>query len=330
MNPKTTIAKTINLYCDELAIAGQSPRTIEGTRLKLNRFARFAKSKRIATVGRISRSLLLEYRHDLHLDRSKRNGEPLLAATQAQHLTILRMFLVWLHRQKAISEDYSECLPLPRLPKRRIVSILTERELTLLFQQPNVLTRIGLRDRAILETLFSTAIRATELANLDVNDLDPTRKIVHVRRGKGAKDRLTPIGSRAVQWIEAYQKQVRPQHLRNTDEQCLFLGQTGRRLGRTRLAQIVRSHMVKAKIAKAGACHLLRHTAASLMLENGADLRSLQLYLGHERLDTTQIYTHMTLGRLSEVHQKTHPTGDYRSEPSEAWQRPARELPPAA
>lgn len=326
MNPNTKWHTAIKRYCRELAVAGQSARTIEGTKYKLNRLANFAKARRHCAVNRISSTLLHDYRHHLHRERRKRDGKLLRATTQAQHITAIRVWCAWLHEKGALLEDFRSSLPLPKLPRRQIVAVLSEEELGQLFRQPDDSTRRGLRDRAILETFFSTGIRATELLSLDLTDLDQSRRLVHVRHGKGAKDRLAPIGMRAIDWINAYLRHVRPKLLRRHDEQSLFLGATGKRLGRARLAQLVRGYLDKASIQKPGACHLLRHTAATLMLENGADLRALQLYLGHERLDTTQMYTHMTIGRLSDVHQRTHPTGDARTECCENWKWPSPSL----
>jgi integrase/recombinase XerD len=239
--------------------------------------------------------------------RTKKN---LQVSTQSQHLLALRAWAKWLMQNGHVKEDLSQSLLLPRLPKRKLAVVLTEAEVGLLLEQPNAETAVGLRDRAILETLYSTAMRASELRGLNLHDVDGGRKLIHIRSGKGAKDRLSPISTRAIGWVERYCREVRPVFLTRDRELALFVGRGGARLTRNRLAQIVRRYMVDAEIEKAGACHLLRHTAATMMLHYGADLRSLQLYLGHERLDTTQIYTHMTLGRLQEVHQRTHPTGD--------------------
>ena len=140
--------------------------------------------------------------------------------------------------------------------------------------------------------------------------MDASRKLVHVRAGKGAKDRVVPIGTSALDWIDKYVLDVRPDYTGPHAGSRLFLGLHHRPISRNQLAQIVRAAIDTAGIQKTGACHLLRHTAATHMLERGADLRSLQTFLGHEKLDATQIYTHMTLGRLQQVHEQTHPTGD--------------------
>ena len=166
---------------------------------------------------------------------------------------------------------------------------------------------LGLRDRALLETLYSTGMRCSELVALEVYDLEPDRRIITIRRGKGQKDRVVPIGQRALAWLQKYLIDVRPEFVQLTNESTLFVSSSGKPIGRTSLSAIVRRYVVRAGIGKPGSCHLLRHTAATLMMENGADLRSLQMFLGHERLNTTQIYTHVSIQRLRDVHDKTHP-----------------------
>ncbi|MEZ6098538.1 MAG: tyrosine-type recombinase/integrase [Pirellulaceae bacterium] len=127
------------------------------------------------------------------------------------------------------------------------------------------------------------------------------------RRGKGGKDRVVPIGLRALQWTSHYLREVHPQLASRTGATTLFISNHGRPLCRNNLSAIVRGYLNRVGIQQRGSCHLLRHTAATLMMQHGADLRSLQLLLGHERLDTTQIYTHVTITRLKQVHDQTHP-----------------------
>ena len=150
------------------------------------------------------------------------------------------------------------------------------------------------------------------MSTLSLHDIDRDRKLLVIRHGKGEKPRLSPISTTALSWIYRYINEVRSDHVRPISGSHLFLGQRGRCISRNRLAQIVSAAREQAGISKAGACHLLRHTAATLMLEAGADLRSLQVFLGHESLQTTQRYTHITLNHLREVYDRTHPGGDKR------------------
>jgi integrase/recombinase XerD len=159
-----------------------------------------------------------------------------------------------------------------------------------------------------LETLYSTGIRRMEVINLRVLDLDAERGTLMVRQGKGRKDRTVPIGERAAAWIERYRIEARPQLVMPPDEGVLFLTQEGEELSPARLTQLARDYVAKADIGKTGACHLFRHTCATLMLEGGADIRYIQEMLGHVELSTTQIYTQVSIRRLKTVHSLTHPS----------------------
>ena len=199
-------------------------------------------------------------------------------------------------------------LELPKPERRLPLQVLTADEVESTMNQTDVQRPMGLRDRAILETFYSTGIRASELANLQLYDLDADRKVLIIRQGKGKKDRVVPIGERAIRWLQKYMADVRPALVEQTQPHpTLFVTAQGTPISRSLLACLVKRYMRKAGIRKPGSCHLLRHTAATLMMENGADLRSLQLFLGHACLKTTQLYTHVSIQRLQEVHRKTHP-----------------------
>ena len=185
--------------------------------------------------------------------------------------------------------------------------MLTATEAETILNATDITTPLGLRDRAILETLYTTGMRCGELRNLDVYDLSAERAVIAIRQGKGRKDRMVPVGERALAWLEKYLLDVRPELVTHSNETVLFVTQKGHRFGRNHLSYLVRRYIEKAGITKKGSCHLFRHTAATLMLEGGADLRSLQMLLGHARLTTTQLYTHVSIQRLKEVHAKTHP-----------------------
>jgi integrase/recombinase XerD len=190
-----------------------------------------------------------------------------------------------------------------RLPKH----VLTISEAEQVMMQTNVTDPLGIRDRAILETLYSTGMRRMELINLNLYDLDIDRGTIMIRQGKGKKDRMIPIGERAVAWIEKYKNETRPMLAYEPDEGVLFLTNNGEPFTSNRLTQLVRNYVNAAEIGKKGACHLFRHTMATLMLENGADIRFIQQMLGHADLSTTQIYTQVSIRQLKAIHEATHP-----------------------
>lgn len=197
-------------------------------------------------------------------------------------------------------------LELPRLGFH-LPPVLNKEEAELVLQQPNVADPLGMRDRAILETFYSTGIRRTELLKLKLPEIDRSNGLVTVRQGKGNKDRVVPIGERALAWVDKYLNQVRPQLVIEPDDGTLFLTADGEPFSAIHLTALVRAYVEKAGTGKSGACHLLWHTMATLMLEGGADIRFIQQMLGHAKLTTTQIYTHVSVRMLKEIHSATHP-----------------------
>jgi integrase/recombinase XerD len=188
---------------------------------------------------------------------------------------------------------------------------------------------LGLRDRAILEVLYSTGIRRFELCQLACKDLYSNNGMVLIRDGKGRKDRMVPIGERALAWVEKYKSDLRPVLLVNrgnldksgklhnrandvNDEGILFLSYRGRQLDIMSVGRIAKTYIQNSGIEKDGCCHMFRHTMATLMLDNGADIRYIQQILGHTSLETTQVYTHVSIKKLKEIHEKTHPGANLR------------------
>jgi integrase/recombinase XerD len=190
-----------------------------------------------------------------------------------------------------------------RLPK----TVLTVGEMEQVLAQPDVSDPLGLRDRALMETLYSTGMRRLELANLKLYDLDTERGTVTIRQGKGKKDRVIPIGERAAAWIEKYLRESRPQLVVEPDDHTVFLSNAGEPFSLDHLSALVRTHVDAANIGKRGACHMFRHCMATLMLENGADIRYIQQMLGHADIKTTQIYTQVSIRQLQRIHAATHP-----------------------
>ncbi|HTR71256.1 MAG TPA: tyrosine-type recombinase/integrase [Mycobacteriales bacterium] len=175
---------------------------------------------------------------------------------------------------------------------------------------PDVTTPLGVRDRAILEVFYSTAIRRSELIALHEHDVDHAGRTVFVRHGKGGKDRHVPIGQRALTWISHYVDLVRPQLARHPDTDVLFLSASGGPLCGDWLSRTVAGYIAAGAPTKRGSCHLFRHTAATLMLDGGADIRYVGEMLGHAKLETTQIYARVSIAKLRAVHAATHPAGD--------------------
>ena len=236
-----------------------------------------------------------------------RTGKPLSVAGQRNRLTAVRTWFRFLMRENLILTNPASELELPKPEKRLPKHTLTIEEAEQVLMQPDIETDTGLRDRTILEVLYSTGIRRQEVINLALSDLNTGAGILAVRQGKGRKDRFVPIGERALIWIDKYKDDVRPLHQLPASPDNLFLDETGQALDPHKVSRAVKKYVNQANIDKVGSCHLFRHTMATLMLENGADIRFIQQMLGHAMLSTTEIYTHVAIHKLKEIHTATHP-----------------------
>lgn len=284
-----------------------SERTIQAWTYILNRFINWCDERSIDCMSEINEEHVAAYRRSLFHYRNSKTGAALTFDTQAHYLIPVRRWFNWMKVQDFIELDPTKNIELPKSEDRLPTAILTADQVETLLNVPDINTRLGLRDRAILETFYSSGIRCGELIALDVYDISFERGILTVRQGKNKKDRVVPIGTRALSWVTKWTTDIRPDLLTDSSDQALFVTKNGNRIHPNALSKLVREYLVSIGITQRGACHLLRHTAATLMMENGADLRSLQQFLGHARLNTTQIYTHVSIKRLQEVHRKTHP-----------------------
>jgi integrase/recombinase XerD len=219
----------------------------------------------------------------------------------------IRQFFQWLAKQNFIPFNPAADLELPKVPRQLPKAVLSIDEVERILQQPDVTTPLGLRDRAIFEVLYSTGIRRKEVCRVRLDHIYVDRQVLFVSLGKGQKDRYVPIGLRALTWIARYVQQSRPQLSLDLTEQTLFLTVDGTPLHPDSLTEYGRRYLKGAGVEKPGACHIFRHTMATLMHDNGADIRTIQAILGHESLDTTQVYTRVGLKKLLETHSQTHP-----------------------
>jgi integrase/recombinase XerD len=290
-----------------MRIHNYSARSVRARENLLQRFTAWCEERGITRAQDVNRAMIERYQRWLFHYR-KADGRPLSFRTQYGMLVAVREFFRYLARNHLILFNPSQDVEMPRGEKRLPRHVLTRSEADLILNLPDVHDALGLRDRAILETLYSTGMRRLELIMLGVYDIDVERGIVMIRQGKGKKDRFVPIGERAVAWIEKYRTDVRPGLAIEPDPGMLFLTQQGSRFSESALTHLVHDYVKAAGIGKTGACHLFRHTMATLMLEGGADVRFVQQMLGHENLSTTQVYTHVSIRQLKDVHTRTHPT----------------------
>jgi integrase/recombinase XerD len=292
-------------YLDHLRARNYAAQTVEYKRMAIERFVGWCAERGITRVTEVTRPVLMRYQRHLYHSVA-RTGQPLSAAGQANRLAAVRGFFKFLTRENVLLYNPASELELPKLEKRLPKDILSADEAERVLSQPDVDTPLGIRDRAILEVLYSTGMRRQELIELQRQHLDHERGIVAIRQGKGKKDRFIPIGERALAWIAKYLADVRPE-LEMADVHTLFLDEAGQKLDPHRISRAVRSYVERSGVNKKGRCHLFRHTMATLMLENGADIRFIQQMLGQSMLSTTEIYTHVSILKLKQVHTLTHP-----------------------
>jgi integrase/recombinase XerD len=264
----------------------------------------------------ITRPVLERYQRHLFYYR-KKNGEPLTFRSQHSRLAPLRVWFKWMTRQNHILHNPASEIDLPRVGRTLPKNILSVQEIEQVMMQPNLADPLGLRDRVILEAIYASGLRRLEVVNLKLFDLQLDRGLIVVRQGKGKKDRYVPIGERATAWLQKYIAEARPQLALEPDDLTVFVTAEGEPFSRGHLTWTVRVHIVAAKTGKVGACHLLRHCMATHMHENGADIRHIQVILGHEDIKTTQIYTHVALRALQQVYAATHPAAFLEKTPQQ-------------
>jgi integrase/recombinase XerD len=309
-DPEGLAAHTVD-YLEWIRSRNFSERTVASRIQMLRAFAAWCADRGVTRSSEVTRPILERYQRWLFHYR-KADGRPLTFHTQQIRLVSIRAFFKHLARQNRILSNPASDLDLPRRERRLPQESLTPQEAEQVLAQPDVTKPLGLRDRAMLETFYSTGLRRMELANLGVYDLDAERGTLTIRQGKGKKDRVVPIGERAVTWIEKYRQEARPELLSGPDTKALFLNELGESLGLDWLSILVRRYVEKARVGKTGSCHLFRHTLATVMLQGGADIRYIQEMLGHERLDTTQVYTQVSIRALKAIHNATHPAARLR------------------
>jgi len=280
--------------------------TVKVRRVTLAHFLRWCLERSITRPHTVTPEMLERFQRHVYYYR-QRNGQHLSLSSQSHRLTALRSWFAWLVKQHVLAQDPARELVLPREEQRLPRQPLSVAEVEAVLAQADLTTPHGLRNRAILELLYSTALRREESLRLEHTDLDRERRTLLVRRGKGKKDRVVPIGQRALAWLDKYLAAARPLLARRADSPLLFVSRNGHGLHPNQLSKIVRQYLLGAGVDKAGAAHLLRHTTATLMLDAGADVRHLQALLGHAKLSTTAIYTHVSIAKLREVHERTHP-----------------------
>jgi len=289
----------LEVFQQHLAIEkGLAANTIAAYMGDLQRFGAYAQVHRLGAAAQLDRSVISGY-------LAERRQQGISARTTARELVAIKALYRFLAARGEVDGNPAATLQTPR-QWQRLPSVLTYEEVDCLLQAPDTATAAGKRDAALLEVLYATGLRASELVGLRLEQIDAQTGVVKVR-GKGGKERLVPMGELAAIQLEDYLVHGRPQLLKQYRTSYIFVNRSGQGLSRQSLWKIVKKYVQLAGINKAISPHTLRHSFATHLLEGGADLRALQLMLGHADMTTTQIYTHIVQQRLQTVYQTFHP-----------------------
>jgi integrase/recombinase XerD len=276
---------------------GLSPHTVRAYASDLARYIEWAERSNVDALAPTHRDLR---RYLAYLDRAG-----YARRTVARRLASVRTFMGYLVDEAVVSSDPSHVVSAPKLP-RRLPSVVPQDALRVLLDAPAADTRVGIRDRAILETLYATGMRVSELAGLQISRVDLRSGSATVM-GKGSKERTVPLHPFAIARLRDYLDRSRPLLLKGTDPGAVFLSTRGNPLSTDAIRRLFKRHLTTAGVVTSLSPHALRHSFATHLLEGGADLRTVQELLGHVALSTTQIYTHVSMRRLQDVHRRAHP-----------------------
>ncbi len=279
---------------------GLSKNTIDAYRHGLTRFLSHLKEKGVKEIRDADKFHVRGFLQGLR----KKN---LNAKSIVRDLVAIRTFFRFLIEEALLESNPVEDLESPKVA-RTLPEILTLKEIEQILEQPDLRTPLGIRDRAMLEMLYATGMRVSELTRLPTHQVNLEGGYVLVY-GKGSKERIIPLGSEALKWIAAYLKTARGQLSKGRDSASLFVNRSGKGMSRQRFWKSLKEYARRAGLRKRITPHLLRHSFASHLLERGADLRSVQMMLGHVDISTTQIYTHVAGERLKKIHKQYHPRG---------------------
>ena len=297
---KNKESKMIDSFLDSLWLEqGLSKSTLDAYRSDLKLLNVWAKNRELR-LDEISRPDLLEF-----IAFKAQQGSS--ARSSARMLSSLRRFYTYLMQQEIISTNPTDKISMPKIG-RSLPVLLTENEVLQLIKAPNTKKPLGFRDRVMLELLYATGLRVSELVKLEANQLNLNQGYLRVM-GKGDKERLVPMGKTAKRWMKNYLNGPIQEILNNRQSDCLFPTRTSTSISRQAFWQIIKKYAMKVGISAKLSPHSLRHAFATHLINHGADLRVVQMLLGHSDLSTTQIYTHIAQHRLKDLHEKHHPRG---------------------
>jgi integrase/recombinase XerD len=302
------IWRCVHYYLKLCKARGQASDTLRGKYSGLKKFFMWCVTQNIRYIEQINLDVMDSYMEYLNCYRQTLKNTPLCLAQKRNLLTFVKTFIEKMHAKDILESNSLLYMELPSkgrtLPKALFTQIEIEKMLSFTLQFGTK----GYRDRVIMETFYATGIRRTELLHLDIDDVNLSDNLLRVNYGKGRKERIVPISPRACEWIVLYLSQRRPMFASIASGSTLFLANNGKQYKPGKLSEMVGRYVRLSGMKRGGACHLFRHATATIMLDNGAELRHVQEMLGHADLSTTQIYTHVSRVKLSEVYNRSHPS----------------------
>ena len=293
-------------YLSHLQMLNYSPASIVTRRAHFRVLARFMAEMKLSDAAATTTSQLLDFQRWLYYEPTYKDTAR-TATSQNQVLGTVKSFFKFLKQQGVIARNPALEVEYARQPDALPRNILTPEEARKVIETPDVQTLIGYRDRTLLEVLYATGIRKNELMSLNVADVNLEEELLRVNLGKGGRDRVVPLSGIACSFLESYIKGVRPELLKGNKSKRLFISLLGQPMARNTVGGVIEKYARKAKIKKHVTCHLWRHTCATHLLKNNANLRHVQEILGHRSLATTERYLRLTITDLKEAHRKFHP-----------------------
>ncbi|WP_371196117.1 tyrosine-type recombinase/integrase [Glaciecola sp. SC05] len=310
-NPSSLqINECISFYLNNLLIKDYTMKTIDNKSENLRFFREWLHSQNIQNLQSVDLDVFEDYMAFLRNKKCNNKDKNLAPSTVRSRLTSVRVFIQFLTKREIVTHREVEKFELPTIGLILPKPILSYEDVLRIIKQIPQNTVKGIRDRAIVECFYASGIRRSELAALNLLDVDFSNYQLRVVQSKNKKDRYAPFGKTAGKWLKKYLRDVRPLYASLCSGNAFFLNTAGMRFGTSNLSSLMSKYIKKANINKTGACHQYRHAAATHMLDNEADIRHVQEFLGHASISTTQLYLHVSKAKLRRVYTKTHPRAD--------------------
>lgn len=303
-----SIVECIEYYLDYCLAHDQSPRTIEGKRYQLERFALWCLLNGLEYMEQIDLAVGEAYLLYAKKNYVGKKGENICRDSLRNVMTAVKTFVFRMYMQDILAHNPLDRMELPKKQHRVPKNVLSLSEVMKVFEMPLIYGRKGLGHRVILELFYASAVRRSEVIKVRVGDINFELKELRIEHGKGERIRIVPLSTRALTWLKYYLEEIRPKFETLASGEILFLTEKGKPFRDTQMSELVSKYIKESGVLDQGSCGTFRHTAATHMLNNGADVRLIQEYLGHADISTTQIYTHIDKSKLHEVYEANHPS----------------------